>query len=144
MAGNVAAGVGGAIGAAVLVGMAPIADNRTKSLVAIGGGMLAFMFFPKRQRMLRAASVGAMIGGGLALTKQMFPDVPMLAGAEPYMGLNMRPTWPTRQSAGARLQIAHNRERTAMTNMTSSVRNASFMGGAAGSQFGAFKTPADM
>lgn len=150
MAGNIAAGVGGAVGAAALVNMTPIADNRSKSLVAIGAGIAAYMFLPKRQRLLRMASVGATLGGAMALTKQIFPQLPMMAGEPYYMGVNMRTTYPQIANRSARTQMYQRRKVDMFREQTRSGRNAQFMGGAggnrasAGAQYGTFLTPANM
>jgi len=153
MAGQVAAGVGGAVGAAAIVNMTPIADNRTKALAAMAGGLGAWLLLPKKQKLLRAASVGATLGGALALTKQMFPQLPLMAGEPYYMGVNMRATYPRQYGPSARRQMYQQRKIDTFRESTRSGRNAQFagtMGGAganrmsAGVQFGKFLTPADM
>lgn len=149
---SIAAGVGGAVGAAALVNMAPISDNRSKALAAMAAGLGGWLLIPKRNKLLRMASVGATLGGALSLTKQMFPQIPMMAGAEPYtpMGVNMRPAYP-RIANRAQRAASYGRQETAMfRNATRGGRNARFMGQAggnrqsAGAQFGNFLTPANM
>jgi len=146
---SIAAGVGGAIGAAALVNAAPIADNRTKALVATAAGLGAWLMLPRKQRVLRYAAVGATLGGALSLTKQMFPGVPMMAGAEPYMGINMRPTYPRIASSAARQHLYDRARDRSFAEATRSGRNSQFMGNTGpsfttGAQYGKFLTPANM
>lgn len=147
---RIAAGVGGGIGAAALVNMAPIADNRSKALAATGIGLAGWFFLPKKQQIARFASMGALLGGALSLTKQMFPQVPMLAGAEPYyMGINMRPTYPAVTDRSARTRQYQSRKSAAFSDATRSGRNMQMSGAganrmSAGAQFGTFLTPANM
>lgn len=150
MAGQIGAGVGGAVGAAALVNMVPAADNRSKALIAMAAGLGAWLMLPKRQRLLRAASVGATLGGALSLTKQVFPNLPLMAGEPYYMGVNMRSSYPAVGSAATRARQYQQRKIDMFRDANRSGRNVQFMGGAggnrmsAGAQFGAFITPANM
>jgi len=142
-------GVGGAVATAYAVNAAPIASNRTKALAAMGVGIVAYMMLPKRSRMLRTAAVGASLGGALSLTKQLFPNVPMMAGAEPLrMGVNMRPTYPQIPSQARRSAIVNRSESAAFKRLANSDRNAAFMGrgmsGGLNAVYGNFVTPASM
>lgn len=147
---RIAAGVGGGVAAAALVNMAPIADNRSKALAATAAGLAGWFFLPKRQKVARYASMGAMLSGALSLTKQMFPQVPMLAGAEPYyMGVNMRPTYPAITNRANRARQYSQQKAGAFSEATRSGRNMQMAGAgpnrmSAGAQFGRFLTPADM
>jgi len=77
---NVAIGIAGAIAGALGMRYVPVADARAKAAIPLLLGLV--LSVKMRQPMIRAASGGLAIAGGLALIKALAPNLPVLAGLD--------------------------------------------------------------
>jgi len=73
------AAVGGAVGSAAIIRAMPLATDQGKAWAQTALGVIAMIFAPKKQPIIRAMGAGATVAGGLAVTKQIV-DVPLLSG----------------------------------------------------------------
>lgn len=74
------AGVGGAMATAAAVGALPIQQPVSRAFAQIGVSILTLMIVPKRMKMVRMASLGGALAGGLGLSKAVMPAMPLMAG----------------------------------------------------------------
>jgi hypothetical protein len=144
-------GIAGAITTSALVGVMPGATAKGKAFVALLGGGLAYMLLPRKMGLLRALSIGGAVAGGVSLTKQFVPAMPLMAGMDDYysgraMGMNIRPRYTPDQSAQWRAQMYRQNKARMIENTMAPSRNASFsgMGFGTGAQYGKFITPGSM
>lgn len=79
---NSALAVGGGIAAGVLANKLPITDARIKAAAPIAAGILLAATLGKKNQMINGFATGMVVLGGVALLKQLAPNVPMLAGEQ--------------------------------------------------------------
>lgn len=77
--------IGGAIASAAIATRIPAPDPKLKAALPLlmGVGALATKQ-GRKNKMIVAAALGAMVAGGLAVTKQINPNIPLLAGEDDY------------------------------------------------------------
>lgn len=77
---NIAIGVVGAVAGALGMRYVPVADARAKAAIPLLLGI--FLAVKMKNEMVKAAAGGLAIAGGLALTKALAPNLPVLAGLD--------------------------------------------------------------
>lgn len=99
---NTGIAAGGAIGSAALVRALPIANAKARAASQLAIGALTLLMAKGRARMLRLAGVGATMAGALAVTREVFPQFPVMAGYSDRLAL-MGSGWKDRVARDPRL-----------------------------------------
>lgn len=79
---NAAIGLGGAIGAGIASNMLPIPQPAIKAALPLGLGLAVALSPLGKGKGAQAFAMGAMIMGGIALTKNFAPQIPFIAGED--------------------------------------------------------------
>jgi hypothetical protein len=77
---NIAIGVAGAVAGALGMRYVPVADARAKAAIPLLLGIV--LAVKMKNEMVKAAAGGLAVAGGLALTKALAPNLPVLAGLD--------------------------------------------------------------
>ncbi|NOR85651.1 hypothetical protein GQ473_06045, partial [archaeon] len=75
----------GAIGAGVAANFIPLPNKKIKAAIPIMMGILLAATKMGRSQIMQSVSAGMIAAGALAVTKQLAPNIPMLAGEEDEM-----------------------------------------------------------
>lgn len=82
-----AIGIGGGLMAGFLANKLPVADPRIKAFAPIAGAVILAATLGKRNKIAAQLATGMMILGGVSAVRNLFPNVPMLAGEEEVLYL---------------------------------------------------------
>ena len=142
------AGVGGAVGSAMVIRAIPGLTPTVRSWSQMLGSAVVMFALPRRMELAKIAAAGASLAGAFSIMKTTFPQFPLMAGEN--MGVNFLPR-SYRRPVGARQTIQDAR---ANTIMRAPGKDGAYMGmnksygGPAGNLMGTygreFVTPADL
>lgn len=96
------AGVGGAVGSAVVIRAIPGLTPTVRSWSQMLGGAALMFALPRRMQLTKIAMAGASLAGAFSIVKTNFPQFPLMAGE--CMGVNFAPR-SYRRPIGARQTI---------------------------------------
>lgn len=138
------AGVGGAVGSAVVIRAIPGLSPTVRSWSQMLGGAVLMFALPRRMELAKIALAGASLAGAFSIVKTNFPQFPLMAGE--CMGANFLPRG-YRRPIGQRT-LVDRRTKAIMRPPQRMGMNKSY-GGPAGALMGAgygreFVTPADL